>query len=192
MYFHGLWQISPSWVKLFSERAQGFISCVFYIWNREKRSCCCASCYQFGHWPFFIPQVCYFWYQRDSRNEPHWLCCHSPNWSAGIEKLPGILDPGRETKTSPQAGPHQIQFLAIRIQAFHLMGSVSSLEHKYSSPESSLYMTVIYDALKITTGERVCRLTFQNVFKIPLKNILLEKFTHLFLLIRGLQLNWTK
>lgn len=56
----------------------------------------------------------------------------------------------------PQAGPHQIQFLAIRIQAFHLMGSVSSLEHKYSSPESSLYMTVIYDALKITTGERVC------------------------------------
>lgn len=76
-----------------------YFMCILHLKQREKILLLCILL-SVCRWPFFIPQLCHFWYQRDSRNEPHWLCCHSPNWSAGIEKLSGILDPGRETKTT--------------------------------------------------------------------------------------------
>lgn len=129
----------------FSERAQDFISCVFYIWKREKRSCCHASWYHSLAIDLSLFPSCAISGVREtpemnSHSESPWLCCHSQNWSAGIEALrPETLGTawilGWRQKL-PWAGPLQMQFLALRIQAFYLTGSFWSLEHKYSSPES--------------------------------------------------------
>lgn len=95
MCFHGFMTEESQLNEIkqsFSERAQDFISCVFYIWEREKRSCCHASWYHSLAIDLSLFPSCAIYRVKETpemnyHSESPWLCCHSPNWSAGIEVL---------------------------------------------------------------------------------------------------------
>lgn len=184
----GLWLKSPSWMKSNShspkEPKTSFH--VYFTFEREKRSCCHVSWYHSLAIDLSLFPSCAIYGIKEApemnyHTESPWLCCHSPNSSAGIEVLrpetlwtqPGSWEGNRNYPRWPSSGT--ILGTSLRIQAFSLTGSVSSLEHKYSSPESR----PVYECYSWCTEKNnyqrenffLCRLTFQNVFKIPLENI---------------------
>lgn len=127
--------------------------CILHLKERKKILLSCILISQFGHWPFFIPQLCHIW----SRNElPQWvtlavlpqLKLECRNWGLD-QKLSGHWEWDRNY-------PLQMQFLTLRIQASCLTGSVSSLEHRYSSPESrSAYGCYLWWTEKHNYKERI-------------------------------------
>lgn len=150
MYFHGFMTGESQLNEIeqsFSERAQVFISCVFCIWEREKRSCCHASWYHSLAIDLSLfPRCAIYGVEETSEMNTtvSHLGCAATTQTAVLElrfsdqQLSGhSLDPGTETETTLGRPPSDtILGTSLRIQTFYLTGSVSTLEHKYSSPES--------------------------------------------------------
>lgn len=146
----GLWQVSPSWMKSNSHSLKEPKSLfhVYFAFERERKDPVVMH-------PDITVWLLTFLYSPDvpfmeSKRLQKWtttvshLGCAATTQTAVLElrfsdqQLSGhSLDPGTETETTLGRPPSDtILGTSLRIQTFYLTGSVSTLEHKYSSPES--------------------------------------------------------